>query len=130
MMKDKVFKLKKNLQDAKNDDERDKVESQLQELCTEDPDAFADAFLAFARDTADRAEELVIKQKLKNIMPAISMSYISKNYFKKSENWIYQRLNGNIINGKKVSFTHDEIGTFKLALNDLSKQLGSVSISL
>jgi len=129
-MKDKVFKLKKALQDARNDDERDKVESQLQELCTEDPDSFAEAFLAFARDTADRAEELVIKQKLKNIMPAISMSYISKNYFKKSENWIYQRLNGNMINGKKASFTHDEIGTLKLALRDLSKQLSSVSVSL
>lgn len=129
-MKDKVFQLKKALRDANNDTERDRIESQLHELCLEDPDAFSEAFLDFAKDTADRAEELVIKQKLKNVMPVISMSYISKNYFKKSENWIYQRLNGNMVNGKTASFTNDEIGTLKLALSDLSRQLDSVSVSL
>ena len=99
-MKERLFKFKEAIHNAESDEERDKVESQMLELCEENPDAFAEAMVAFAKDTADRAEDLLIRQKLKNVIPAISMSYISKNYFKKSDNWIYQRLNGNTINGK------------------------------
>ena len=129
-MEEKLFKFKEAIHNAKSDEEREKIESQMMELYAEDPDAFAEGMVVFAKDTADRAEDLLIRQKLKDVVPAISMSYISKNYFKKSENWIYQRLNGNTVNGKAANFTHDEINTLKFALNDLSKQLGSVSVSL
>jgi len=129
-MREEILKFKEAIHNAKNDDEMDKIESQMQELCTKNPDAFAEAMAIFAKDTADRAEDLLIRQKLKDVIPVISMSYISKNYFKKSENWIYQRLNGNKINGKTATFTHDEIDTLKFALNDLSQRLGSISVSL
>ena len=58
----------------------------------------------------------------------IPLSYIAKNYFKKSKAWLYQRLNGNNINGKTVKFTEKEIETFNFALQDISKKIGSINI--
>ena len=49
------------------------------------------------------ADELILRQKLEDILPAISISYLSKNYFKKTPQWFYQRLNGNNVNGKEVT---------------------------
>jgi len=43
---------------------------------------------------------------------------------------LYQRINGNVVNGKPAQFTPDEVETLKFALNDLSKRLGSLSVSL
>jgi hypothetical protein len=58
----------------------------------------------------------------------IPVSYIAKNYFKKSKEWLYQRINGNIINGKPAKFTESEIKTFNFALHDVGKKIGSVGI--
>ena len=59
----------------------------------------------------------------------IPFSYIAKNYFKKSKAWLYQRLNGNNVNGKPVQFTTEEIQIFNTALQDISKKLGSVGMA-
>ncbi|MDR3062484.1 MAG: DUF5053 domain-containing protein [Dysgonamonadaceae bacterium] len=53
-----------------------------------------------------------------------------KTYFNKSDAWLYQRINGNVVNGKPAYFTHQEIEKLKFALNDISKKLSSLSISL
>jgi hypothetical protein len=55
-------------------------------------------------------------------------SYIARNYFKKSKNWIYQRVNGYQVNGKTSRFTDSEIEKFNFALQDISKRLGSIAI--
>jgi hypothetical protein len=86
--------------------------------------------LAYAKDTANRAEDLVLRQKLKDITPAISLAYVAKTYFNKSDNWIYQRINGNIVNGKPATFTQKEMETMRFALEDLSHKLGSIGTSL
>jgi hypothetical protein len=71
-----------------------------------------------------------MKQKLEDIIPAISWVYIAKNYFNKTDAWLYQRINGNIVNGKPASFTPREMETMRFALSDLSNKLGSLSVSL
>jgi len=53
----------------------------------------------------------------------IPFSYIAKNYFKKSKEWLYQRLNENIVNGKPARFSENEIKTFNFALHDISKRI-------
>ena len=35
---------------------------------------------------------------------------------------LYQRLNGNLVNGKPARFTPDELQTFNNALQDISKK--------
>lgn len=74
----------------------------------------------------DRAEELVLRDKLESVLPIVSVSYIAKNYFNKSRYWLYQRINGNIVNGKKAKFTPSEIVLLETAFKDISKKIGSV----
>jgi hypothetical protein len=129
-MKEKINELKKAYVHASTDKERDNIDRQMQELINSDPDKFAAGLVESAKDTADKATELAMKQKLRDIIPAVSLVYIAKTYFNKTDAWLYQRINGNVVNGKPARFTPDEIDKLKYALNDLSKKLGSVSISL
>lgn len=67
-----------------------------------------------------------IKEKLGNVPDAISMSYIAKNYFGKTKTWLYQRLNGNKVNGKEARFTETEARQLQDALHDLGRRLSSI----
>ena len=69
-----------------------------------------------------------IRMQLENVIDILPLSYISKKYFNKSRQWLYQRINGNMVNGKKARFTESEIKTFNLALQDISNKIGSAAI--
>jgi len=129
-MIEKINQLKEAFCNAKNDSERNAVDIQMKELINEDPEMFSESMIASAKETADRATQLAMKQKLKDVIPAISLVYIAKTYFNKTDAWLYQRINGNIVNGKPAVFTPNEMVTMKFALNDLSNKLGSLSVSL
>lgn len=77
----------------------------------------------------DSIEENAIKLQLQEVAEIVSLSYLAKKYFNKSRSWLYQRLNGNIVNGKPARFTEEELATFNNALQDISKKIGSLSIS-
>lgn len=67
-----------------------------------------------------------IREKLGNVPEAISLSYIAKNYFGKTKTWLYQRLNGNKVNGKEARFTESEARQLQDALHDLGQRLSSI----
>lgn len=83
-----------------------------------------------ANNFCDRAEEILLCDKLGELPEAISFSYIAKKYFGKSRNWLYQRINGNIVNGKKARFTDNELRTFLNALNDVSEMIRQTSLKI
>ena len=72
-------------------------------------------------------ETELLRQRVEGLSEALSLKYIAKNYFDKSSAWLYQRLNGNVVNGKKMFFSMKEIAQFKAALNDLSAQLSAAA---
>ena len=72
-------------------------------------------------------ETELLRQRVEGLSEALSLKYIAKNYFDKSSAWLYQRLNGNVVNGKKMFFNMKEIAQFKAALNDLSAQLSAAA---
>ena len=129
-MKEELNKLKEAFCEAKSDKERDAIDLQMQALIHENPDEFAESMIDLAKETAERATHLALKQKMKDVLPAISLVYIAKTYFNKTDTWLYQRINGNIVNGKPAAFSDKELNIMKFALNDLSRQLGSLSVSL
>ncbi|MDR1369508.1 MAG: DUF5053 domain-containing protein [Dysgonamonadaceae bacterium] len=129
-MIDKINRLKETFCKAKSDKERDVIDIQMKELIDQDSEKFAEAMLESAKETAERATQLAMKQKMKDIIPAVSWVYIAKNYFNKTDAWLYQRINGNIVNGKPAAFTPQEMETMRFALSDLSNKLGSLSASL
>lgn len=60
----------------------------------------------------------------------IVFSAIAKNYFKKSSNWILQRLHGYEVNGKPAQFKPREIAIFVKALRDIAAKLNEAPIEL
>jgi len=70
-----------------------------------------------------------IRNKLGELPDICNMGYIAQRYFGKTRQWLYQRLNGNIVNGKPAQFTKEEIKILNEALQDISKKINAISIS-
>lgn len=67
---------------------------------------------------------------LGDIADAVSMSYIAKEYFGKDRSWLYQRLNGCMVNGKPAAFTQNELTVLAGSLKDLSQRLSEISSNI
>lgn len=132
-MLERVLKLKERYAKATTQEEKNAVDLEMKKLQDEDMDAWANAMVESAKETADRAEALVkqtkVREQLENALPILPLSYIAEHYFKKSRQWLYQRLNGNIVNGKPAQFTDEEINTLNTALQDISKKIGSLRVA-
>ena len=74
--------------------------------------------------------KVLVKKQLEEITEIISLKYIAKKYFGKTSSWLYNKINGAIVNGKPVHFTYDEICTLNGALQDISRKIGSTSVTL
>jgi hypothetical protein len=59
----------------------------------------------------------------------LPLAYIAKNYFHKTRTWLYQRINGNLVNGKPAKFSKKEKEIFNQALKDISNRIGSINIA-
>ena len=80
------------------------------------------------QDVADIKEQLTIRERLEPVLPYLSVSKLSKDYFNKSSSWFYQRLNGNKIHGKVCRFTDKELETLDMALKDISQRISSLRL--
>lgn len=78
----------------------------------------------------EEVRQELLRDRMKEVLPAISVSYIARKYFGKSASWFYQRLNGNKVNGKEAAFTPNELSTLSAALNDIGKKLSAMSAVL
>lgn len=132
-MLERVLKLKERYAKATTQEEKNAVDLEMKKLQDEDMDAWANAMVESARETADRAEAVVkqtrVREQLENALPVLPLSYIAEHYFKKSRQWLYQRLNGNIVNGNPAQFTDEEINILNTALQDISKKIGSLRVA-
>lgn len=73
-------------------------------------------------------QELTVRQQLEEVKEVISLSYIAKKYFGKSKQWLNNRINGCIVNGKPCKFTEEEKQQLNYAISDIGKRLGSIRI--
>lgn len=73
-------------------------------------------------------ELLSIREQLKPVLPYLSVSNLAKDYFGKSSSWFYQRLNGNLVHGKVCKFTEEELARLDMALKDISRRIGGLSL--
>ncbi|MDD2954542.1 MAG: DUF5053 domain-containing protein [Parabacteroides sp.] len=72
--------------------------------------------------------EINAQIELGEVAEIISLSYIAKTYFGKSKSWLYQRINGNRVNGKPARFTDDERHRFAQALQEMSRKIEETSL--
>ena len=127
-----MFERVKNLRDqfvSATDKEKEKITIELDKLQDENADAFAEAMIECMKETNKNFSDFIMREQLNDILPYISISAIAKNYFGKSKEWFYQKMNGNIVNGKPAKFTEEEIKNLNFALQDISKKIGSVRVS-
>lgn len=64
-------------------------------------------------------------ERMGTLTEVINLAYIARHYFGKTRQWLYQRLKGQIVNGKPASFTQSEEATFMQALHDIGLQLST-----
>ncbi|NDV59285.1 DUF5053 domain-containing protein [Bacteroides sp. 519] len=99
-----------------------------------DGKAFTLAFIQGAKEAKEELERIQetirIKKSLEAINDFTSMSYIAKKYFGKTRHWLYQRINGSLINGKTTSFTPEEKQKLSNALKELSLKINDTAHSI
>ncbi len=128
-MKDKIAHLKEQYATAKTKAEFEAIDKEMAALCADNGEAFGEAMVSLASDTVEDCKELLLREQLKEILPILSLAHISKTYFNKTRSWLYQRINGSLVNGKPARFTPEELDVLKSALLDVSSKINtSVSI--
>lgn len=75
-------------------------------------------------------KKIALKKQLEDVLPLISISALSKNYFGKSSYWFYQRLNGNLVHGKPAAFTQEELFRLADALKDIGNKITHAALSI
>ena len=104
-----------------------KIAHTLSGKTEEEKREFAEILSNKAQQTIDQSQALIdeydFKQALKDIVPAITWSYIAEEYFNKSRSWFSQRMNGYHVNNKVATFTDDEIDYLSDSLLDLSERI-------
>lgn len=71
-----------------------------------------------------------MRQKLQDLLVAISWADLSRTYFGKSSSWLYHKMDGQDANGKPTAFTAEEAEKLKGALVDLSDRIRKTADSI
>ncbi|MDR0575462.1 MAG: DUF5053 domain-containing protein [Tannerella sp.] len=75
-------------------------------------------------------KELDLYTELERVSKFVSMSYIARNFFGKSRQWLNNRIKGNSVNGKPAVFTSDELNRFSNALNQLGEEIKDTALRI
>lgn len=68
-------------------------------------------------------EAYTLHERMGALTEAVNLAYIARRYFGKTRQWLYQRLKGQVVNGKPATFTETEETTFITALHEIGLQL-------
>lgn len=111
-----------------------KMKQVLAEMNPEERKDFRKAFLASARHTVSEAKEIKEEAEMKLLLSGVdnylSLSQIAQDYFGKTRSWLYQRINGALVNGKPAQFTPEEQQQLSNALLDISNRIKDTALKL
>ncbi|MDR1054450.1 MAG: DUF5053 domain-containing protein, partial [Prevotellaceae bacterium] len=126
--------IQKAMQEAKELDTPDKHAAYVQNLANElalkdnkELAKYKKQLLSETQLVVNEAKKFVVKRKLEAVMPFITLSEISRQYFGNSRQWLYQRINEDNVNGKPAEFTGNEIKRLSEALEDIADRLKSTA---
>ena len=121
--------LKRRFISANTEEERNEIGKEISAAIKQDAGEVAEITLSQIKETNERAQDELVRNRLKSVLPAISLSYIAKTYFNKSRSWLNQRVNGNMVNGTHAKFSPEELATFDFALRDIAAKLAEIRVS-
>ena len=114
--------LKRRFISAETEEERNEIGKEISAAIEQNAEEVAAITLSQIKETNERAQDELVRNRLKSVLPAISLSYIAKTYFN-------QRINGNTVNGMQAKFSQEELRTLDYALKDLSEKLAEIRVS-
>ncbi len=118
-----------NINTPKGEALNDQLRSEISMLITsaEEGREVTEAVMQSLGSRGPKRTDIDVEQLLNEVSESISLSYIARTYFKKGRSWLYQRIKGNIVNGKPAAFTSDELHILSDAFLNLGLKLISVS---
>ena len=103
----------------------------LEKTVKTNPDKKKQILKEFRESLDNKGKEIkgiAVRKQLEDISDMISLSYLARHYFNKSRQWLNQRMNENIVNGKPARFTPEQINILNNALKDISHKIGSLNV--
>jgi hypothetical protein len=88
----------------------------------------SDLLSALVKKTDAIIEIATARIQLEEKLCILPLSYIAEKYFSKSRQWLYQKINGNMKNGKPASFSPAEKAMFNRAIKEISNDIGSLEL--
>ena len=128
MNKEYLDQLKSRYISATTEKEKEEVRKAIRQACDESPKEVAAIAVEQLKETIERIYAVLIRQQMEDILPFISLAYMAKTYFGKSRQWLYQRVNGLMVNGKPAQFTQAELDILNHALRDMGQKLVSTHV--
>lgn len=128
--RERIENLVRNLDKTRAKEGREWMDKEFERILSEVPDEERKLCGQILREELKkRRMEIVncrdvdVRGEMGELMQALNMSYIAREFFHKDRSWLAQRLNGNIVNGKPSAFTGEELETFRSALVDIQNRL-------
>lgn len=128
MNKEYLDQLKSRYISATTEKEKEEVRKAIRQACDDSPKEVAAIAVEQLKETIERIDAVLIRQQMEDILPFISLAYMAKTYFGKSRQWLYQRVNGLMVNGKPAQFTQAELDILNHALRDMGQKLVSTHV--
>ena len=122
------FKKLKTVEEKKAFQEKRKAN--FENKTPEEQQEYTAATKAGVKAVIERCGEIIEKVELGEVANIVSVAYIAQKYFGKTRHWLYQRLNGSIVNGKPACFTTDEKKKLQEALQDISDIIKNTSLKI
>lgn len=76
-----------------------------------------------------KAEIAALRMQIEDSYEILPVAYIAKNYFGKTRQWLYQRLNGTPVRGHVYTLNQEQKQTFNMAVQDIARQIGSLRLA-
>ena len=77
-----------------------------------------------------RIEDISLSIRLMHVSEYVSLAYIADRFFGKSRQWLNNKLKGNLVNGKPVAFTTEEIKKLSAALVEISDEIRATALQI
>ena len=114
--------------DAKSEQRRQEIALWFKDNSTPENDALFDEFINNGvGQIADELESIRLKLEAEEYK-LLPLSYIATHYFGKSRSWLYQRVNGMKVRGRRYTLNEEQRATFNAAVQDISRRIGSICI--
>lgn len=126
-----MFGVLKRSMGSEDPEDKKRVDEILAALEANDSPEVQQRLRAFLDGGLNKVKEDVeiLRNQIAGDYEILPLAYIAKNYFNKSRNWLYQRLNGYKVRGKVYTLSDSEKEIFNTAVKDLAQRIGAIHLS-